>query len=244
VSPRGRLRAALLAAGPGATLSHSTAAYLWGLLEGFPQSIDVTIVGRQPRSKPGLRVRRGTLSPRDVRTRDGLPATSPARTIIDQAADVTLDELERLVAEARVKRLIRPGELEAALQRAGHRRGAGRVRDFLAAEGESGITRSKAERILRRLLRQGGLPEPRTNAQAVGYEVDFLWEEQKLVVEFDSWQFHGHRRAFEKDRRRDVALINAGYQVLRFTWRQLTEEPLVVIAAIAAALARGQHVAA
>jgi very-short-patch-repair endonuclease len=71
-----------------------------------------------------------------------------------------------------------------------------------------------------------------------GYEVDFLWQREKLIVEFDSWQFHGHRRAFERDRRKSVALAEAGYLVLRFTWRQLTEEPLAVIASIARALDR------
>jgi very-short-patch-repair endonuclease len=200
-------------------------------------SVDVTLVGRQCRPKDGIRLHRiDDIDSRDLRHRHGLPLTSPARTLIDLAATSTLGGLERLAAEARVNGLLRPGELEAALTRAGRRRGAARIRAFLAAEGEPAITRSEAERILRRLLRQARLAQPRTNAGVAGYEVDFLWEEEKLVVEFDGFRFHGHRRAFEHDRRKDVDLANAGYLVLRFTWRQLTEEPLVVIAAIARAL--------
>ena len=243
-TPRCRLRAAHLAVGDDSVLSHGSAAYLWGLRETLPASLDVTSA-RRCRSRPGLRVHQvADLDRRDIRRRHDLPLTSPARTIIDQAAEATLDELDRVIAEARAKRLIRPGELEAAVARAGRRRGAAQVRDLLAAEGEAGITRSKAERMLRRLLRQARLQQPRTNARVVGYEVDFLWEQERLIVEFDSWQFHSHRRAFENDRRKGVALADAGYLVLRFTWRQLVEEPLAVIAAIARALARRQPMAA
>jgi very-short-patch-repair endonuclease len=70
-----------------------------------------------------------------------------------------------------------------------------------------------------------------------GHEVDFLWPTRKLVVEFDSWEFHRGRDAFEKDRRRDADLLLAGYRVLRITWRRLVEEPEAVIAQIATALA-------
>jgi very-short-patch-repair endonuclease len=239
VTPRGLLRAALLACGDGAVLSHESAAYLWGLVESAPEIIDVTIKRRHCRSRPGLRVRQvQELDPRDLRLRSGLPVTSPSRTIIDRAADVSPYELDRLIAEARASRLIRPGELEAAVDRAGRCRGAAQTRAFLVAEGEPGITRSGGERLLRRRLRQARLAQPLSNAKVVGCEVDFLWRDEKLVVEFDSWQFHGHRRAFESDRRKDVILAGAGYQVLRFTWRQLETEPLVVIAAIAQALGR------
>jgi very-short-patch-repair endonuclease len=67
--------------------------------------------------------------------------------------------------------------------------------------------------------------------------VDFFWDEAKLVVEFDSWEFHHSRAAFENDRRRDADLQLAGYVVLRITWRRLVGEPEAVVAQIAAALA-------
>ena len=147
-------------------------------------------------------------------------------------------ELERLISEARVRRLIRPGELEATLKRNAGRKGAARMRGVLKAEGEPGLTRSEAERILRRLLRSAGLPLPQTNARVAGVEVDFLWPKERVVIEVDSWRFHGHRRAFERDRKKDLTLEAAGYRVFRITATQLEREPFLVIAQVARALDR------
>ena len=63
----------------------------------------------------------------------------------------------------------------------------------------------------------------------LGYEVDFVWRAQKLVVEVDGYAFHGHRAAFERDRAKDQVLMAAGYRVIRVTWRQLEREPLAVL---------------
>lgn len=89
-----------------------------------------------------------------------------------------------------------------------------------------------------KLIRAAGLPTPQTQVRIAGWPADFLWPDQKLIVEFDGYQFHGHRAAFERDRRRDQAHIAAGYTVIRITWRQLTEEPLTVVATIATLLSR------
>ena len=86
------------------------------------------------------------------------------------------------------------------------------------------------------LIRKAGLPAPRTEVRIAGWPADFLWADQRLIVEVDGYPFHSGRRAFERDRRRDQAHIAAGYTVIRVTWRQLTEAPLMVVAAIARAL--------
>jgi very-short-patch-repair endonuclease len=86
------------------------------------------------------------------------------------------------------------------------------------------------------LLRQARLPFPRTNEKVAGYQADFLWPEQRLIVEVDGFQFHGHRYAFERDRKRDAAHVLAGYRVIRITWRQLTGEPIAVAVIIGRAL--------
>jgi very-short-patch-repair endonuclease len=99
-------------------------------------------------------------------------------------------------------------------------------------------TRNEIERRLARLIRRAGLPRPRFNALLCGYEVDALWEAERLVVETDGWDAHGHRAAFERDRARDADLTARGYAVLRFTWRQIVDRPDLVAARIAAALAR------
>ena len=87
-------------------------------------------------------------------------------------------------------------------------------------------------------MRAAGPPAPAVNARLGRYEVDFLWPEQRVVVELDGWEGHGHRLAFERDRARDAALQAAGYLVLRFTWRQLRDEPQLVARRIAEALGR------
>jgi very-short-patch-repair endonuclease len=114
----------------------------------------------------------------------------------------------------------------------------------LEAEGKPGITRSEAERILRRLLRQAGLPQPQTNVKVGRYEADFLWPEHGVAIELDSWQFHGHRRAFERDRRKGLVLQAAGLDLIRLSALQIRDEPFPVIAQIARALDRATRGAA
>jgi very-short-patch-repair endonuclease len=99
------------------------------------------------------------------------------------------------------------------------------------------MTRSQAERRLLELIEQAGLPPPRTNVKVAGHEVDLHWPDHNLVVEFDSWTYHSTRAAFERDRRRDADLQLAGQRVMRVTHRQLSGEPIPLIARCAAALA-------
>jgi very-short-patch-repair endonuclease len=172
----------------------------------------------------------------DLSVKHGLAVTTAARTIIDMAAQATDDLLEAMISEARVLELLLPGDLERALSRSRRRPGAARMRALLDSEPESSITRSRGERMLRALVREAGLPTPLMNVRVKGYTVDAFWPEQRLVVEFDGHTTHGHRRAFERDRRKDAALVAAGYRVIRVTWRQLTEQPLLVVANIARAL--------
>jgi len=91
---------------------------------------------------------------------------------------------------------------------------------------------------MRRLMNAAGLPVPVANAKVAGYTADFLWREQRVIVEVDGYQFHGHRAAFERDRRKDMALSAAGYRVIRITWWQLRDEPFAVVAHIARMLER------
>lgn len=87
------------------------------------------------------------------------------------------------------------------------------------------------------LIRAARLPHPAVNAQLGDWEVDFLWSRHRLVVETDGYAFHSSRRAFERDRRKDQELQAAGYRVVRFTWRQIADEPEALIATLATTLA-------
>ena len=206
---RGRIIAGLLATGAGAAASHRTAAFLYELISTLPAVIEVTLLDRRARSQQGLKIRT-TSRPFEIRRRRGIPLTAPLRTL----ADLPRAEAERLTSEALVRRLITPDQLRQ-----------GRA-----------PTRSPLEDQLLPLIRKAGLPEPEVNVRVGGHTVDFLWRDQRVIVETDGYATHGHRAAFERDRAQDAALLAAGYIVLRFSYRQVTREPLTVIAAITAAL--------
>jgi len=112
------------------------------------------------------------------------------------------------------------------------------LRAILGQPGGPQRTRSGGERAMLRLIREARLPAPRTNYPVAGFSADFCWPDQRLIVEVDGYPFHSARGAFERDHRRDIVHKNAGYEVLRFTVRQLEEEPLYVAAVIARALDR------
>ncbi len=168
----------------------------------------------------------------DVTTVGGLPVTIPARTLVDLAEVVRPHRLERALAEAERLRLDMTG-----LDRYATRHGAARVRAAIAAIAlEHAWTRSGLEIAFLRLCDAHGLPRPATNAWVEGMEVDFLWRDRRVVVEADGHDYHHTRRAFEDDHRRTVELKLAGYEVLRFTDRQVEQDPRLVVRALAAAL--------
>lgn len=231
--------AAVLASGAGTLVSFHSGAGLWGLRPTPPPTVDVTVVGRNPGQRPGIRLHRvRELAAEDRARRHGLPVTAPSRTILDQAAVLAPRDLERTIDEARRQRLVTDASLIAAVQRAPNHRGARAVRTALDSQGEPHMTRSEAEERMLALVRAADLRAFETNRNVRGYEVDFLWRAEHVIVEVDSWQFHGDRKAFETDRRRDADLHAAGYTVLRITARQLRREPLYVAARLAALLTR------
>jgi very-short-patch-repair endonuclease len=220
--------AAALACGDGAVISHRSAAYVWALLPypANPRPIHVTVHGRQPGEKPGIRVHRVRhLHPRDVRTCRRIPVTTPARTILDLAGSERFRVFEQARAEAERRRLVTRGHLEAVLERNARRPGVAVLRAALASDAGPAWTRSEAEERFLSLVRSAGLPHPETNVRLGPYEVDFLWRRERLVVEIDSFEFHSSRAAFERDRLRDADLQADGFRVVRVTWRQMASEP-------------------
>ncbi len=233
----GRTRAAILACGAGAAVSHRSAAELWGMLPEGDGDIHITVVGRNPGLRPGIETHRATeLLGHEIRSIRGIPVTSPARTICDIAGGDCTHHAEEALEQARVRQLVTDRRLRDVIGRAPTRAGSAFIRALLAGENGAGYTRSKAERTMRALVRSAEVPQPLVNAQLHGFLVDFLWIDASLVVEVDGYEFHGDRAAFERDRRRDQVLTAAGYRVIRVTWRQLRDEPMAVIARLAQAL--------
>lgn len=232
--PLARELGAVLALGQGACLSHRSAAEVWELLPERGGPVHVTAPGRR-RDREGIFVHSGRLDPPDVMVHQGIPLTAPAWTLIDLGGTAaTPRELERAYAEAQVRRLITPVRLREAIGRAGRRRGVARAAGLLDAE--PALTRSEAEERLLALIRAGGLPEPELNARVAGHEVDFLWRREKLVVEVDGYAFHSSRAAFERDRRRDADLQDAGLRVRRVTWVQIAHEAEALLVRLTRAL--------
>lgn len=234
LSPTARDLAAVLASGPRAVLGHRSAAVAWRLLPRRDARVEILCCGPRRDGRPGIVVRRTQALPEaDVRYLDGVPVSSPGRTLLDLAATAAPAELERALNEALVRRLVDPAHL---LTSAVSRRGARTLRSLL--ETGPAPTRSEAERRLLTLVRRAGLPRPGTNTRVHGWEVDALWPAERVIVEVDGYAFHAGRSAFERDRRRDAELQAAGFRVLRFTWRQVVGSPEAVVVHLAAVLAR------
>ena len=237
--PLAREMAAVLAAGPGAFVSHRSAAVVWHLLKGQEDDlIDVTVTGLGRGGRAGLRIHRSRLvTTPEVRHLRALPVSAPARTLIDLAEAASDRELERAFHEALARNLFNVPYLQREMERFRGRRGVTRLRRILDASDGPLLTRSEAEERFLALVRESELPVPELNVLLHGYEVDFLWREQRLVVEVDGFRFHSSRHAFERDRRRDADLQAAGYSVLRLTWRQVVNEAYPTVARVARALA-------
>lgn len=128
--------------------------------------------------------------------------------------------------------------LLALLARYPRRPGVAKLQVLLDTAGKPALTRSQAEERFLELVRRAQLSVPEVNVAIHGYEIDFLWREERLAVELDGYAFHGDRAAFEADRGRDADLAARGIQVLRVTWRQVTAESEATLARVAQALAR------
>ena len=199
-----RWKAATLACGDGAVLSHRSAADLWGMLEPAGGEAHVTVPvagGRAKRS--AIRIhRRPDLDPAHTTSRENIPVTRPQRTLID------------------LRPLLEPGELRAAIRRAEL---LGLPLDPTALVPD--LAWSALELAFLRLCRRHRLPAPEVNARVGPYRVDFLWRRERLIVETDGRRFHRGAIATLDDAERDRRLARRGFEVLRVGYREVVDEP-------------------
>jgi hypothetical protein len=227
--------AAALACGPGAVLSHRSAAAHWGIREHRGGPIDVTSPSKT-KSRNSILRHCATLSPDEVTVERGIPITTPPRTIFDMAAGGAPEHVvESALRQAEFRRLYDPLSLHDFLDRYPGHRGVRSIRSALARLSEApGPTASRLEDRFLPFLDRHDLPRPRLNAwlEAGGqrFKVDCLWPLCRQIVELDSWEGHATRTAFRDDRARDRTLRVAGYSVTRLTWNQLDDEPVAVAA--------------
>ena len=240
IAEHGRRWAAVLAYGPRTLLSHRSAATLWGLARQGSSLIDVTApTGRQGIDRrTGIFIHRGRMHPEDRAVRGGIPVTTVARTLFDLAEFVSLKRLESAWEEADRLNLLQLREVEGVCERGYGRRALRPIRRLLADARAPQITRSPLEDDFAAFCRQHRLPMPSFNTVVLGYEIDALWPAQLLAAELDSWEFHRHRAAFERDRARDAALQVAGYRTMRITDRRMHREASALAAELRALLGR------
>lgn len=242
VTREGRLLAAVLSAGDGAVLSHRSAAVLWGLRTTRETEIDV-VAPVHRRGDGSVRIRQNRLGPDETTTRQGIPVTTPTRTIVDLASCVDERELERAIRQAVYLRLTTTGVLADAAERHAGRRGMKRLRRALVNLGEApGLTRSELEARFVRFLRKHSLPMPELNVEmqirGQKVEADCVWNAQRVIVELDGRDAHDSTPAFESDRARDSALAAAGWQVVRVTNRRIRLDAEALVSDLGQLLSR------
>jgi very-short-patch-repair endonuclease len=214
----GELTAALLAAGPGATLSHATAAWWWGFIEKEPELIEISVPCRRHTAPAGLRFHH----PRRLETarHRRLPVTPPIQTLLDFAAGAPFYEVRRALAEAEYLDRVAVDRVAAALGRG--RPGSARLRQALARhQPELARTRNRFEAAFLELCEANGLPVPEFNAPMLGYLVDALWREQRVAVELDGLDGHRTPAQLERDHGRDLVLRQNHFETRRYTWHQV-----------------------
>jgi hypothetical protein len=218
--------AAVLAAGEGALLGVGAAAYLFALTKGNAPPPEV--IARTQRRIEGVKTHRSrSLDAHDGTTFRGIPVTTVPRTLIDIAADLSLDALARACHEAGVRYGTTPKAVEAALARRPTSPGAKKLRKVI--HGDVHVTLSKLEAHFLELLREADLPLPITNRPAGGRRIDCRWPEHGLTVELDGYRFHNSRRSWEQDRHREREARARGDDFRRYTYGDVFERPSVML---------------
>jgi Protein of unknown function (DUF559) len=234
LSVEARWMAAVLSAGKDAVLSHRAAGRLWGLLPRSTVWLEVTRASGPSGGRGRVIVHRSALPPDEVVVVDGIPTTSPFRTLFDLAAALPMRRLERAFNEIEVRGLTDRLSIPELLERYPGRRGSVALRALLATNAPGGVTDGELEERFDSFLDTHGLPRPRLNADLAlrgrHFRPDCLWREERLIVELDGHAAHGTRRAFERDRERDRILRAEGWQVVHITWRQLRDDAAAVAA--------------
>jgi hypothetical protein len=225
---QGHTLAALLAVGDDAVLSHRSAARQWGLRPWSGTFVEISVPSRRGiRTKPDLRIHNATdLHDWEITEDDGLPLTTPSRTLLDLAAVVRAHQLRRAVERAEQLERYDHTAMLRVLAAHPRRPGSPALKALLADLGaHGGMTRSDLEALFLQLCLDHGLPRPQVNRYDNGRELDFRWPRQRLVVETNGFRFHRSRAAFESDHRRRLELEAAGWRVISLTWRQVTDHP-------------------
>jgi len=213
--------AAVWACGDGALLNGCAAGHLVQFLRG--PAAPPEVIAPTERRVPGVITHRYRhLHPSEAMKWRNVPVTSFARTLVDLAAVLSVNDLARACHEAGVKYKTTPAHVEDVLALRRNWPGANKLREVLY--GDARVSLSKLESAFLLVLKEEGLPVPQTNRLAGGRRVDCRWPEYRLTVELDSYRYHSSRRAWEGDRRREREAYARGDQFRRYTWGDVFED--------------------
>jgi predicted transcriptional regulator of viral defense system len=233
-----RRLAAVLAAGPDATLVVRSAAGLHGLLSDNRKRVDVATPRAGGRGHADIIAHRRTLRADEVTTVDGIPVTTVERTLLDIAATGRPGDLAKALERAEELRVLDLRRLRRQIRRSRGQRGVARLRaavDALEPQ-DPRFIRSKLEQGVLRLIKQHRLPEPKVNLWLHEWEVDLHWPDLRIAIELDGWQGHRTKAARDRDYDRDLGLARHGYVTHRISWDQYRHDRANVAAALQAIL--------
>jgi hypothetical protein len=238
----GHMLGVVLRYGDEAAVSHRTAAAVWGIRPWSGTFVELTLPGRGgTKRRPGRLIHRsGDLPSNELTVERGIPTTTLPRTLLDLAAVVPPHHLRRAVERAEQGELFDLRAVVHVLDAHPGRPGRRPLMALLADYRDHGdtVTRSDLEAMMLQICLDYDLPRPQVNRYDGVRESDFRWPTHRLIVEVDSWTFHGRtRRAFDSDRARDRALLREGWRVARFTDRQIITDRAGIARELAALLA-------
>jgi hypothetical protein len=217
--------AAVLACGPGAALSHRSAAALWGFGKEHRDHIEVSVRRSSESRLPGIRChRRPSLPSSEITTQRGIPLTWPVRTFLDLVSVSGPRDLERAINEADKLDVIDADSLRRALDDLVGEKGVRPLRRILDKH-TFRLSDDELERLFRPLAAAAGLPVPLTKHMVNKFEVDFYWPDLGLVVETDGWRYHRTPSAQSRDALRFQTHVAHGLTPLRFSHYQVKYEP-------------------
>ncbi len=238
--------AGVLAWGEGAAISHRAAAAVRRFV-GFEEGhLELTVPRTRRRAGPGI-VHRHALSRADVTTVDGIPVTTPARTLIDLASVAPREAVEEAMDDAMLRGLVSLPYLRrrlAAIARRGRPGVVAMGRLLDSRDPSMAVPESVFERRLLRTLLGAGHPAP-----VPQYEVrmgdrliavlDYAYPEARLAIDADGHRWHSGRVRWDRDRTRRNRLTLLGWRIIHVTWTDLTSHPATVIDIVGKALAGG-----
>jgi very-short-patch-repair endonuclease len=228
-----RMWAAWLWAGKRSTVCGPAAAFRHGMLSRPPDVVDLTVPAALHRnSRPGLRLHRHDLLPVDRVAVGGLPVTAPPLSALQTA--LALPDGSTFLDRA-LQRHVRFPNLYRAYCRHVGRSGWARAHELICASADRAD--SAAERLLVRILRDGGVTGWVLGHPFGPWTIDLAFPVQKVAVEVDGWAWHVDAERFRTDRRKQNALVRDGWDPLRFTWHDLDGRPAAVLGEVCDTLA-------